>query len=343
MTKHDNRQIADDDTDFANYPPIRRRTPAKKPRKNTEQDVYEDFIAMSYHPAVYEKQWLEQSLLEFYQQRYISDVNALVKGGKEANVYRCAPHTDVFTGWIAAKVYRPKMFRTLRNDAIYRKGRAVLNIDAQSIKENEERMAKALQKRTDFGRQIEQTSWLMYEYTTLQMLHTIGASVPRPIAVGANAILMEYIGDEYRGAPSLHETEIPEAEAPDLFGDIIRNIELLLQNNFVHGDLSAYNILYQPADGSRAKGAVTIIDFPQVVNIVGNPNAKKLFQRDVLRVCEYFSGYGLGENPELLAEELWQKYYFTEEIPLVEEFSGLDIADLDLEDEQPPHDTHGDS
>ncbi len=336
MTKHDHRQFADDDTDFDNYLPARRKIAAKKQRKNTEQDVYEDFIAMSYHPAVYEKQWLEQSLLEFYQQRYISDVTALVKGGKEANVYRCAPNPEVFIGWVAAKVYRPKMFRTLRNDAIYRKGRAVLNIDAQSIKENEERMARALQKRTDFGRQIEQTSWLMYEYTTLQMLHTIGAAVPRPIAVGVNAILMEYIGDEHRGAPSLHETDIPEAEAPELFAEIIRNIELLLQNNFVHGDLSAYNILYQPADTScgREKGAITIIDFPQVVNIVGNPNAKKLFQRDVLRVCEYFSAYGLGSAPELLAEELWQKYYFTEEIPLVEEFSGLDIEELELTDEQ---------
>ncbi len=54
----------------------------------------------------------------------------------------------------------------------------------------------------------------------------------------------------------------------------------MLANNVVHGDLSAYNILYWQGD-------IRIIDFPQAVNPYKNPNAYRIFERDVERICQY--------------------------------------------------------
>src|SRR5688500_2115717 len=97
----------------------------------------------------------------------------------------------------------------------------------------------------------------MYEYTTMARLHGAGAAVPRPYAAGENAILMTYYGDEQRAAPTLNEVHLSKAEATPLFEEVLRNIELLLQHGQIHGDLSAYNILYW-------QGSVVLIDFPQV-------------------------------------------------------------------------------
>jgi len=79
--------------------------------------------AMTYAPARFEEVWLRASLASFYEEEWISDVLALVKGGKEANVYRCRAHPNTGEQFLAAKVYRPRQFRNLRNDKRYREGR----------------------------------------------------------------------------------------------------------------------------------------------------------------------------------------------------------------------------
>ncbi|TFG70053.1 MAG: hypothetical protein E4H27_06440, partial [Anaerolineales bacterium] len=80
----------------------------------------------TYQPSRYERGWLLDSLRSFYAQTLISDVLAQVRGGKEANVYCCAAHSTTGESLLAAKVYRPRQFRSLSNDAIYRQGRSVL-------------------------------------------------------------------------------------------------------------------------------------------------------------------------------------------------------------------------
>jgi serine/threonine-protein kinase RIO1 len=72
----------------------------------------------------------------------------------------------------------------------------------------------------------------------------------------------------------------------------------MLKHNRIHGDLSAYNILYW-------NRAITLIDFPQVVLPESNPASWNIFLRDVTRVCEYFSSQGLHCNGHKLAAELW--------------------------------------
>ena len=62
----------------------------------------------------------------------------------------------------------------------------------------------------------------------------------------------------------------------------MRNVELMLAYDRVHGDLSAYNVLYRD-------GEVRIIDFPQAVDPRFNSNALYLLERDIEHLCRTIS------------------------------------------------------
>jgi RIO kinase 1 len=156
------------------------------------------------------------------------------------------------------------------------------------MKENDRRAMKALAGGTDVGKQMEHTSWLMYEFTTLERLRAAGGAVPEPVSVGENAILFGYVGDGDRAAPTLIEVGLDADEAAPLFDEVLRNVALMLSLGVAHGDLSAYNLLYW-------EGGVTLIDFPQVVPMEGNPHAEEILWRDIERVCDYFARCGVDE------------------------------------------------
>lgn len=305
----------------------RGRKPQKKrtPKKAVQQVVseiaetagLEGGFNPTYTPARYEEGWLLNSLEQLYDQQLIADVVALVKGGKEANVYRCAPGPAIDASWVAAKVYRPRMFRQIRNDKRYREGRAILTDNGRPVKETDHRLMRAIGKKTAFGVEVAHKSWLMYEYTTLQKLHEAGAAVPRPYGVSGNAILVSYLGDEQLPAPLLSEVRLERGEAWPLFEELMRNVELMLRLGLVHGDLSAYNVLYWD-------GGVTIIDFPQITEARTNPNARDIFARDVRRLCEYFARYNIRRDPDALAHALWNRFWRVAETDLLADLSRLD-------------------
>ena len=152
---------------------------------------------------------------------------------------------------------------------------------------------KALGKKTEFGAQVAHTSWLMYEFTTLSDLWNSGAHVPRPIASGENALLMEFIGSDERAAPALSEVALSASQAHDALEQIQLTLARMRERDLVHGDLSAYNILWH-------EGRAVFIDFPQVMRLGENPNAEKILHRDLTRVCEYFEKCGLRVTPNQL-------------------------------------------
>lgn len=258
-------------------------------------------LKTTYHPSLFEEGWLLESLRSFYEAALITDVLAKVKGGKEANVYRCEAHESTGVTYLAAKVYRPNMFRNMRNDAIYREGRGMLNSRGNTIRENESRVGRALKKKTAFGQEVAHVSWLMHEFSTLQALYNAGASVPMPVSSNANSILMGYVGDGDGAAPTLSEIELDKREAETLFDEAMRNIKLMLDMNMVHGDLSAYNILYWD-------GSITLIDFPQVIEARGNTQAQTILHRDITRLCDYFSHQGVRCDADVLTDRLWTAY-----------------------------------
>lgn len=317
MTRgHVYRDEADFDDDLVHPSLIKRQArlrrlpdPAGSPRRSRPRHVSDaddtllsdDDMPMTYKPARFERVWLLDSLRPFYEQELIVDVLALVKGGKEANVYCCRTHPGGPRPLLAAKVYRPRQFRNLSNDALYREGRTILTPEGAPVKGTQDRIVRAIGKKTPMGVQVEHTSWLMYEYTALERLHRAGGAVPQPLAAGPNALLMSYHGDVGEPAPTLNGVGLAPDEVAPLFDEVLRNVDLMLQHGLVHGDLSAYNILYW-------EGSITLIDFPQVVDIIGNLSAYAILRRDLTRVCQYFARQGLARDPVALAADLWQRY-----------------------------------
>ncbi len=254
----------------------------------------------TYTPGRFEEGWLLGSLRPFYDRGLITDVLYRVKGGKEANVYCCAAAPETGLDVVAAKVYRPRMFRNLRNDKMYRDGRELLTADGKHGKPDD-RMIRAVGKKTAYGQQVAHTSWLMYEFQSLERLYEVGAAVPRPLSSAENALLMGYCGDARSAAPALNEVALEPDEAQPLFREVMRNIEIMLANGMIHGDLSAYNILYWEGD-------VTLIDFPQVTDSRVNRQAYPILERDIKRVCEYFAAQGAPNDPGEIMWKLWKRY-----------------------------------
>jgi len=296
-----------DESDIEESSSLSDRTYQKRESKRREmdaklfvraQEISREF-QFTYKAARFEEAWLLDSLVEIAEHKWITDVLRKVKGGKEASVYLCTPGVAVETPLLAAKIYRPRMLRNLKNDQQYRTGREDLDENGNVIVDDG--ALHAMQKRTAFGEEVRHQSWIAYEFTTLEILYEAGADVPRPYAMEKNAILMDYIGDMSNAAPVLNAVNLDPDEAARLYERVVRNIDLMLKHNRIHGDLSAYNILYW-------NGRITLIDFPQVVLPAANPASWVIFLRDVTRICQYFGAQGVQCDARRLAMNLWTSH-----------------------------------
>ena len=115
----------------------------------SKQDDTRGGFNFTYKASRHEGGWLLESLGAFYEQKWISDVLRLIKGGKEASVYLCSSGVAVDAPYLAAKVYRPRVFRNLKNDSLYRVGRQELDESGNAIIKDGE--LHAIRKRTTFG------------------------------------------------------------------------------------------------------------------------------------------------------------------------------------------------
>jgi len=282
-----------------------RRNGNPRPRPTVPDDILEqmdtgDQFATTYSAGENEQRLLEEALGSFFRENVLIDVLARVKGGKEANVYCCEAHPNLGIGLVAAKIYRPRAHRTLRNDALYREGRLMLDDQGKGIV-RDARLKRAVARKTDFGKEVMTFSWIEHEYDMMRTLHGAGADVPRPIGHVGNAILMEYFGDVNQPAPTLNSVRLDGREALPMFQRLLWHVELMLAHDRVHGDLSPYNVLYW-------EGTATVIDFPQAVVALTNRNAFKLLQRDIQRLCDYFASFGVQADAAALATDLWQRF-----------------------------------
>jgi len=243
-----------------------------------------------------DESWILSSLTDFYEQDLITDVLHVVKSGKEATVYCCTADPKTGMAYAAAKIYRPRMFRSLKNDAVYRLGRTQRDLDGNVTRRDQRSAFKS-----ERGRAAQISSWIDFEFQTHTLLHSVGADVPKPLAHVGNAVLMEYIGEEGEPAPLLRDIRLTREEAPTLFECVLHNIELCLAHNRIHGDLSEYNILYW-------QGSVLLIDFAQAVDPRQNTDVFPLLARDIARVCRYFARFGVNTDAQMLASDMWKKY-----------------------------------
>ena len=85
----------------------------------------------------------------------------------------------------------------------------------------------------------------------------------------------------------------------------MRNVELVLSCDRVHGDLSAYNVLY-------AGGRATIIDFPQAVDARFNTSALTLLERDIENISTHLARFGVQADAYRISRKLWARYLRSE-------------------------------
>lgn len=225
---------------------------------------------------------------------WISDVLYELKSGKEATAYCCLGGSTSGLPLVAAKLYRPLETRGFRNDTVYQAGRT----DGWKRRER-----LAFEGKSRIGLKMRFSSWVEHEYQTLELLHAAGTRVPRPVMKTTDVILMEFIGDEAGPAPPLNTVRLDHPTAGEHFDRLMHDIATWLRHDRVHGDLSAYNILYWEDE-------LITIDFPQAVDPRSNPNALALLERDIANVCTHFRKYGIRADPTAIAGDLWMRYRF---------------------------------
>jgi len=208
-----------------------------------------------------------------------------LKSGKEATVYlvRSGVHTR------CAKVYRDMAQRSFQKRARYQEGRKVRG----------SRQARAMSKRTRFGRKEQEAAWKNVEVDALYKLEAAGVRVPKPYGYFKDTLIMELVTDTAGDpAPRLGEVDLSPETAREYHHFLIRQIVRMLSVGVIHGDLSGFNVLV------GSEGPV-IIDLPQAVNAAGNNGALAMLERDVNNIRGTLGRFA----PELLetefAQEMW--------------------------------------
>lgn len=215
----------------------------------------------------------------------IDEVISRLMSGKEADVFivRCGGHVR------CAKVYKDAVKRSFKKAAQYQEGRKVRG----------GRQARAMGKRSSYGRQLEEEIWQTAEVDALSRLNEAGVRVPDTYCCVDGVLLMELVSDENGDvAPQLGHVSMSKEEALKQHKEMMHNIMLMLCAGIIHGDLSEFNVLVDD------KGPV-IIDLPQAVNAAANNSAEAMFARDVNNMRRYYGEFA----PELLhtnyAKEMW--------------------------------------
>ena len=288
------RRFDDDEPHFLKYGPASGPSPADP---DDEPDPDTGAVWSSWDDAVHGPEphpaWLVTELAARDTEL------GVLKTGKEADVHlvrRAVPGTDR-SCLLAAKRYRDPQHRLFHRDAGYLEGRRV----------RRSREMRAMAGRTAFGRQMIAGQWAAAEFAALARLWEIGerygtVAVPYPVQLRGTELMLEFLGDPDggRAAPRLAELRPAPAELRELWGQLVEALVVLARAGYAHGDLSPYNLLVHA-------GRLVLIDLPQVVDVVANPQGRDFLARDVQVVATWFAARGLPPSlvdPTALIEAL---------------------------------------
>lgn len=194
----------------------------------------------------------------------------IVKTGKEADVFLIERADPGQPGAVmAAKRYRSAELRDFTRSSQYEEGRRT----------RRSRDTRAIAKKSAFGRALAADHWALAEFDALSRMYSAGVPVPYPVQVNGTELLMEFIGHGATAAPRLAQVR---DGLPDLLEQVVDAMRLFARAGFAHGDLSPYNLLVHD-------GRVVVIDLPQIVDTVANPNGMDLLQRDCTNIAEWFT------------------------------------------------------
>ncbi|HWT28059.1 MAG TPA: PA4780 family RIO1-like protein kinase [Methylophilaceae bacterium] len=218
----------------------------------------------------------------------IDEVSRQLMSGKEATVYvvRCGDEVR------CAKVYKEANQRSFRQNVDYTEGRKTKN----------SRQARAMQKGSRYGREVQEQAWQSAEVDALYRLASAGVRVPQPYNFYEGVLLMELVTDvDGHAAPRLNDVELSPEEARKHHATLITEVVRMLCAGIIHGDLSEFNILL------GSEGPV-IIDLPQAVDAAGNNQAQALLERDIDNLSHYFGRFAPELRSSQYGKEIWSLY-----------------------------------
>ena len=150
--------------------------------------------------------------------------------------------------------------------------------------------------------QIEATRWANAEFVTLKRLWAAGVRVPYPAQLDGNEILMEFIGDGVAAAPRLAQCDPNPDQLRWLWAQVVEAMIRFGAQQLVHGDLSPFNVLVTGLSGPEPE--LVIIDVPQVLDLVSNPNGVEYLHRDCRNMADWFVRKGLQVDADVLLAEV---------------------------------------
>jgi RIO kinase 1 len=225
-------------------------------------------------PALFPGEWLADA-------PYEDQDLGMIKAGKESEVHLVARTGPTRTCLMAEKRFKPRLQRGFRNDYLY----------AGVWGEGTRHEARAIKKRTRFGQEHLHARWIGHEWETLVRLHAAGVTVPPPVERTPDGYRMAFIGDADRAAPRLADVDLDVVTARRIWRELQLEISRMLEADVVHGDLSAFNVLWW-------RGRPVIIDLSQAVDAIVHPAARELLRRDVERAAGYFRRQGVAVELE---------------------------------------------
>jgi RIO kinase 1 len=136
--------------------------------------------------------------------------------------------------------------------------------------------------------------WCQREFKNLKIASEAGVNCPKPIAFEENVLMMSFIGEDGIAAPRLIDIELKNPSKAYVM--ILEDLKKLVGNGLIHGDLSAYNILFWDKP--------YFIDFSHGTTI-RNPLAPELLKRDLKNINSYFSKFNITlKDSEKIYKEL---------------------------------------
>ena len=160
----------------------------------------------------------------------IDEVVRPLMSGKEASVLVVRTGEEI----LCAKVYKEAQNRSFHQRANYEEGRSVRN----------SRRARAMSKRSKFGKQELEEAWQSAEVDAIYRLARAGVRVPKPHTFTDGVLVMELVVDaDGQAAPRLNDIQLTAALARRYHAFMIQQIVRMLCAGIVHGDLSEYNVL----------------------------------------------------------------------------------------------------
>jgi len=132
--------------------------------------------------------------------------------------------------------------------------------------------------------------WAQREFKNLLKAYESKVSVPKPLAIKDNVIVMEFIGNRHPQIPvsaRMLKDDWGDEKMPDL---VIKEMKKLYKTGLVHGDLSEFNIL-------NRNNKPVIIDLSHAIPVLAQ-SSRELLERDIANVCRFFNKKGFKLNPE---------------------------------------------